>query len=216
MKILFISCSNVFHKKEDSISTRVCELAAKLVRQQREEILTETLRLAEYKLVNCIFCGRCMDEQQCAYDGGFNTLYPKLCESDAIVFVIPFYSVVPSKLTMLLEKLNQLYYTGWIKHSQAKFSLSGKRCAIIAHGGSILHDNPAAISNYIELLLKPLNYSLQSLGCEMVGTDDREVKGAIFGVTGYGKNPASIFPDMLHDWDEIEKIIAPLVTRVIA
>jgi multimeric flavodoxin WrbA len=106
MKIVLISCSNVLHKKDNSISTRVCELAGKIARRQKQSILTETLRLCDYKLVNCIFCGRCSDEEQCAYDAGFNAIYQKMCASDAIILVVPFYSVIPSRVTMLMEKTN--------------------------------------------------------------------------------------------------------------
>jgi multimeric flavodoxin WrbA len=62
MKIVLISCSNVMHKKDNCISTQVCELAEKIARRQKPGILTETLRLCDYKLANCIFCGWCSDE----------------------------------------------------------------------------------------------------------------------------------------------------------
>jgi multimeric flavodoxin WrbA len=214
MKIVLISCSNVLHKKDSSISTRVCEFAGKIARRQKDGILTETLRLCDYKLVNCIFCGRCSDQGRCAYDPGFNAVYQKLCESDAILLVVPFYSVIPSKLTMLMEKINQLYYTTWIERPQAKFTLAGKPIAVIAHGGSVLRDNPAAAVNYAELLLKPLNYSLKSLGLDVVGPGNENARGVFFGVEGYKKSPDSIFPDMLHNWQEVEAIISPLVASL--
>jgi multimeric flavodoxin WrbA len=216
MKIVLISCSNVLHKKDNSISTRVCELAKKIAGQQKASVQTEILQLCDYKLANCIFCGRCSDEGRCAYDPAFNSLYQKLCESDAIILVVPFYSAIPSKVSMLMEKINQLYYTAWIKQPQAKFTLSGKKTAIIAHGGSVLRDNPAAAANYRELLLKPLNYSLKSLGLDVVGGGVENAQGVLFGVEGYTETADSIFPDMLHNWEEIEAIISPLMTGVIA
>jgi hypothetical protein len=86
---------------------------------------------------------------------------------------------------------------------------------VIAHGGSVLRDNPAAAANYRELLLKPLNYSLKSLGLDVVGPGTENARGVIFGVEGFTESAASIFPDMLHNWEEIETIITPLVTGVI-
>jgi multimeric flavodoxin WrbA len=214
MKIVMISCSNVLHKKDNSISTQVCELAEKVAGQQRQAVITETVQLCDYKLVNCIFCGRCADGGGCAYDPAFNAVYQKLRDSDAIILVVPFYSVIPSKLSMLLEKINQLYYTAWIEQPQAKFTLAGKKIAVIAHGGSVLRDNPAAAENYSELLLRPLNYSLKSLGLDVVGPGNENARGVLFGVEGYKKSQDSIFPDMLHNWQDIEAIISPLLTSV--
>ena len=211
MKIVMVSCSNVLHKKDTSISTRVCELAERVAGQQKQAVITETVRLCDYKLVNCIFCGKCADGAGCAYDPAFNAVYQKLCDSDAIILVVPFYSVIPSRLSMLLEKINQLYYTAWIEQPQARFSLSGKKTAVIAHGGSVLQDNPAAAVNYVELLLKPLNYALKSLGLDVVGPGNENARGVIFGVEGYAESADSIFPDMLHDWEAIEAMISPLV-----
>ncbi len=215
MKIVMISCSNVLHKKDNSISTRVCELAEKVAGQQKQAVITETVRLGDYKLINCIFCGKCADGAGCVYDPAFNAVYQKLCKSDAIILVVPFYSVIPSKLTMLIEKINQLYYTAWIEQPQAKFTLSGKKIAVIAHGGSVLRDNPAAAVNYRELLLKPLNYALKSLGLDVVGPGNENARGVIFGVEGYTESAVSIFPDMLHDWEAIETIISPLVNAIV-
>jgi multimeric flavodoxin WrbA len=192
----------------------VCELAEKIACRQREGVVTETLQLCDYKLANCIFCGRCADEGRCAYDAGFNAVFQKLCQSDAFILVVPFYSVIPSKVTMLMEKINQLAYTAWIKHPQAQFTLAGKRAAIIAHGGSVLRDNPAATINYTELLLKPLNYSLKSLGLDVVGPGDENALGVVFGIERFAESEDSIFPDMLHNWEEVEAVISPLVTRI--
>ena len=51
MKIVLISCSNVLHKRDTSISTRIGELAGKIASRQKEGVLTETPRLCDYKLV---------------------------------------------------------------------------------------------------------------------------------------------------------------------
>jgi len=51
MKIVLISCSNVLNKRDTSISTRIGEIAGKIASRQKEGVLTETLRLCDYKLV---------------------------------------------------------------------------------------------------------------------------------------------------------------------
>ena len=184
MKILCVSCSNVHHKKNESASTKVCELVAEIARRQPESIDVETIKLVEYKLSSCIFCGQCLKEERCVYDENFNQIYQKMKKSDRIILVVPFYSVIPSKLIVIMEKVNQLYYTAWLNNPDTAFAFSGKKIAVIAHGGSILHDNPDTVKVYRNLLLKPLNYSLTSFGFDVVGLDGDNVKGAIFGVVG--------------------------------
>lgn len=213
MKITCISGSNVMHQTGNSISTTVCELAERILHAAQPDLQTQTLRLADYDLRNCVFCGNCMAHEQCQYDSAFNTLYAQFHSSDAFVFVVPFYSVIPSKLTMLMEKLNQIYYTAWLKNPNQKFALAGKKAAVIGHGGSILEHNPRVAAYYRDLLLKPLHYSLQSLGFEVMGAENE--KGAIFGVKGYKKEEDSIFPHMMHDLGEIEEIITPLVKKLL-
>ena len=127
MKILCVSCSNVQHKRNESASTKVCELAAEIARRKHESIAVETIRLVDYKLSNCIFCGQCMKDGRCVYDEDFNQIYHKMKESDRVVLVVPFYSVIPSKLIVIMEKVNQLYYTAWLKNPDKSFAFSGKR-----------------------------------------------------------------------------------------
>lgn len=215
MKLLCVSCSNVLHKKDESASTKVCDLIQEIVQDQESPVQVETLRLIDYELSNCIFCGRCLEEGQCIYDDAFNRIYQEMQESDMLVLVVPFYSVVPSKLTMIMEKINQIYYTAWLKNPDQTFSLSGKRAAIIVHGGSILQDNPQAEIAYQDLLIKPLNYSLASFGLDVAGLDSDGIKGVVFGVEGYDSRDDAVFPDMVHNWETIKDAIAPLVSKLI-
>jgi len=215
MKLLCISCSNVLHKKDESASLKVCDLIQEIVQDQEKPVQVETLRLVDYELSNCIFCGRCLEQGQCIYDDAFNQIYQEMQESDGLVLVVPFYSVVPSKLTMIMEKVNQIYYTTWLKNPDQTFSLGGKKAAIIAHGGSILQDNPQAQKAYQDLLLKPLNYSLASFGFDVVGLDGDDVKGVVFGVEGYDSRDDAVFPDMVHNWSAIKDTIAPLVSQLV-
>ena len=215
MKILCVSCSNVRHKKNESASTKVCELVAEIARRKQESIAVETIQLVDYKLSNCIFCGQCQKDERCVYDEDFNQIYQKVKESDRVILVVPFYSVIPSKLIVIMEKVNQLYYTAWLKNPDTTFAFRGKKIAVIAHGGSVLHGNPDVVKVYRSLLLKPLNYSLTSFGFDVVGLDEDIVKGALFGVEGYINRDDVIFPDMVHNWDTVKDTISPLVNKLI-
>jgi multimeric flavodoxin WrbA len=190
-------------------------LIKEIVQERQGSIHVETIRLVDYKLSNCIFCGQCLHAEQCIYDEDFNQIYQKLKESDRIVLVVPFYSVIPSKLTMIMEKVNQIYYTAWLKNPDLAFALRGKKIAVIAHGGSVLQDNPNVEQVYRSLLLQPLHYSLTSFGFDVVGLDGDHVQGRTFGVEGYDNREDAIFPDMIHNWIEIKDTISPLVDQLI-
>ena len=215
MKILCVSCSNVVNKKKDSASTKVCELVAEIAHSRQESIAVEIIKLVDHKLTNCIFCGQCVKDERCVYDEDFNQIYQKMKGSDGIILAVPFYSVIPSKLIVIMEKVNQLIYTAWLKNSESAFSLHRKKIAVIAHGGSVLHKNPETVKVYRSLLLKPLNYSLTSLGFDVVGLDGDDVKGTLFGVEGYINRDDVIFPDMVHNWTAIRETISPLVNKLI-
>ena len=216
MKLLCISCSNVLHKGPDSASTRVCHLVEQLARQSQPELVTTTLSLVDFKLKNCLFCGQCRDAGRCTSDEQFNALYAQLCASDRIVLVVPFYAIVPAKLTMLLEKLNQIFYTAWLRNPDEPSALRGKKVVLVAHGGSNLTDNPEAAQNYRALLLKPLNYCWNSLGTELIGPEVDAVKGIVFGVTGYETVDGAVFPEMVHDWQGIEELLTPLAAELVS
>jgi multimeric flavodoxin WrbA len=199
MKILGISCSNVQHKRTESTSTKTCELAGELITLEDDTIQFEMVRLGDYKLANCKFCGHCLEKEACISDDDFNGIYQQITTCDKMILVVPFYAVIPSKLTMITEKINQIYYTAWLKNPDAEFSLTGKQVAIIGHGGTVLKDYPAVEKMYRDLLLKPINYSLSSFGFEVVGLDEENPSGVVFGVAGYTNRDEAIFPDMVHD-----------------
>jgi multimeric flavodoxin WrbA len=215
MKIISISCSNVLHKRNSSASTKVCELVGEIIRERDEEIQNEIVRLVDYQFTNCKFCGKCFTEGKCVQDDGFNRVYEMVIGCDRLVLVVPFYSVIPSKLTMLMEKMNQIYYTSWLKNPEHDYCLKGKRVAIIAHGGSNLQEHPEGRKIYRELLLKSLNYSLKSFGFEVTVLDGSDVGGEVFGVTGYKKSEGVPFPDMVHNWVAVKETIRPLIDRLI-
>jgi multimeric flavodoxin WrbA len=212
MKILCLSGSNVQHKQNSSTSTKTCQLIEGIIEERSaEKIDRETIALLDFNLTPCIFCGNCVENSKCVYDEDFNVIYSKIENSDGIFVVVPHYAIIPAKLTIMMEKLNQIYYTAWIRDPNAKFALTGKKVAIIGHGGS----DERSFEHYKEYIIKPLNYLFGSLQFQVIGIDDQTPKGVIFGVTGMNETEESIFPDMVHDWEDIEDKIAPLVLAII-
>ena len=212
MKILSISTSTVVHKKSNSGSIRACEIVGEIIGKRNEKISYDILPLVNLNLKPCIFCGKCKDAAICPFDSDFNKLIQQMHAADAMIFVVPHYSIIPAKLTIVMEKLNQLFYTAWLKDPKSKFALSGKRVALIAHGGG---DN-RNFDHYRKFILEPLNYLFKSLGFQLVNTkNQKEPFGAIFGIKGMKDVETSIFPDMLHDWDQIKTDLEPLIDAII-
>lgn len=136
MKFLLFSSSNVQHKRNDNTSTKTwMKIIDLLVRHSKVKIDTSLITLLDYNFKLCIFCGECANNGIYPYDKDFNKIFQLLKESDGLFLVVPHYSIIPAKLTILLEKLNQFYYTAWIKNPKVDFSLKGKKVAIIGHGG---------------------------------------------------------------------------------
>ncbi|MFQ5979159.1 MAG: flavodoxin family protein [Candidatus Heimdallarchaeota archaeon] len=208
MRTLCISASNVQHKKKSSTSTETCSLVEKIITEDSSQAIEqETIALLDYTLAPCIFCGKCSTSSKCTYDDAFNSIYSKILKSDVIFVVVPHYAIIPAKLTIIMEKLNQILYTAWIRDPNSKFELAGKRVGIIGHGGG----DERSFQHYENCILKPLNYLFASLQFKVVGIDDQQPKGIVFGVTGMEETNESIFPDIVHDWQQIKEKITPLI-----
>ncbi|MFW9924438.1 MAG: flavodoxin family protein [Candidatus Thorarchaeota archaeon] len=208
MRILCLSSSNVLHRKENSASTKICELIGKIISEKDSSIGVEILKLQDYNFSPCIFCGKCQDSIECPYDIAINKIFLEFVQSDGIFLVVPHYSIIPAKLTIILEKLNQFYYTQWLKNPDQDYPLKNKKIALVVHGGG----DTTSYEHYREYLLKPLNYLFQSLGFTILGKKDQPFPlGLTLGITKMTKSDTSIFPDMVHDWSAIEEILKPYV-----
>ena len=168
----------------------------------------ESVHLLDYDFQSCIFCGQCLETGNCAWDPAFNRFHNKILASDGVILVCPHYSVIPAKLTMAMEKMNQIYYTAWIADSHSVSPYQGKKIGLIAHGGG----GEDRFQHYRNMILYPLSYLFESLKFDLVSLGER--KGVVFGVEGFEKTDTSIFPNMVHDWDLVENTITPLIRRM--
>jgi multimeric flavodoxin WrbA len=211
MRIVCLSASNVKHKRENGSSLRICEEIKNQITEIDQNNSIKIVSLLDYKLTPCIFCGKCKDESVCAYDSNFNLLFDEFKTTDVIFLVIPHYMVIPSKLTIILEKLNQIYYTAWLRNPDEAWALKGKKIALIAHGGG----DERSFDQYKNFILKPLNYVFSSFQFDVIGVNEEKPKGIVFGVKGMKDSEEFVFPDMIYDWDEIKQFIKPLVINAI-
>lgn len=210
MKILCISGSNVVHKRNDSGSTKTCELIQQIIlgkTGKTHEI--KILPLVEFNFKPCIFCGNCQNSNHCPYDPDFNSLYLEISHADLIYMVIPHYSIIPAKITMIMEKLNQLYYTAWLKSPDEPYPTSDKYVGLIGHGGSDEQSN----EHYRQMILTPMEYIFTSMGFNVLGNGEENPNGIVFGVNSLKNDPSSIFPTMVHNWAGIEEKLTKFIEK---
>lgn len=134
MQIICISASNVEPAREHSASTRACELIRELA-QAECDAQVDILPLIDYELTPCRMCSKCLAAGNCIRDNAFNQIYARLAEADAVFVVCPHYAPLPSKLMMLLEKLEEICYLNWCQNQQYQTIVYRKPIGLVAHGG---------------------------------------------------------------------------------
>jgi len=210
MKILCISASNVEPARDRSASTRTCELIRELIHAECNAQV-DILRLLEYEMTPCRMCGKCFEAGKCVRDEAFNKIYESLAEADAVFVVCPHYAPLPSKLMMLLEKLEEICYLNWCQNQNYQTVVFGKPIGLVAHGGQ----PSSAASYYKTALLDPLALAFSSVQMVVVAADEQSPHGVVFGIKNLRQIPDSIFVEIEHDWKDIGSRLSPLVKNVL-
>jgi len=214
MIITCISTSNIKSMKDNSASTKVCDLIGNIIKEKNgEEVKVEVVPLVEYDLSSCIMCGKCGGSGKCLYDNDFNLIYSKLVEADGIFFVVPHYAPIPSKLMMILEKLQQLCFVQYCKDKNSCFKLQKKTVGIIGHGGQ--QPSEEVLKYYKKALLDTVANSLAGVGMKVIGINEESPNGVVFGIKDMIFTEEKLFPDMIHDWEDVKERIEPLVNKML-
>ncbi|MCY3410096.1 MAG: NAD(P)H-dependent oxidoreductase [Candidatus Heimdallarchaeota archaeon] len=208
MKILCISAAQVLNKREIGTSIMVCQTLDKIIKEKHPDYTSEVFSLLDHELQICDFCGDCISGR-CSKDRAFNQLLNKLAQANHIFLVIPHYMIIPSKLTILLEKLNQIYYTTWLRDNSEPWILQGKSISLLAHGGG----DERSFINYQKFIIDPLNYVFTAFQMKVIPF--REKEGYIFGINGFRDADDSIFPDVQIDWISLTNDLHLLVKETI-
>ncbi len=213
LKFTCISASNVENARQHSASTYTCEIVRDLLLENAgdEPVDVEILRLLDYEPRPCRMCGSCFVSGQCVHDPDFNEILVKLRESDAVFVVSPHYAPLPSKLVMILEKLNEMAFLNYCANDEYRSPFYCRPVAIIAHGGQ----TEEALPYYKKALLEPLANALSGVQMKVIGLDEENPNGVVFGIRSISAQTDSIFVKIEHDWDTVRERVAPLVKRVI-
>ncbi len=212
MRICCISASNIKHAKQESTSLKICNLIEKVILQEYfNDVSIEIVPLVEYEFNPCIGCGKCYDLDECAVDRNFNIIYSKILKADALFIVSAHYAPIPAKLSMILEKTEQLAFIKRFNNESYRSPLFKKPVGIIGHGGGT-----EEISNYykspiLDTIWNALSYPIEM---DIVGIDEEQQNGVIIPVKRVTKVKDSIFPIQEYDWQDIEERISPLIKNV--
>ncbi|MGE5613102.1 MAG: NAD(P)H-dependent oxidoreductase [Bacillota bacterium] len=213
MLIACISASNIKHARENSTSLKVCKIIKNMVeREWGNNIQVETIPLVNYELKPCIGCGGCYSQDKCKNDNEFNNIYGVLCRAEALFIVSAHYAPIPSKLIMLLEKIEQLAFLKRFNDESYRSPLFGKPVGIIAHGGGTEEIHKLYKGPVIDSIWNALSYPVEM---NIIGVDAEQPRGVTFPVKNVKKANNSIFPVQEYDWSDIMERIEPLISKVI-
>ena len=179
MNVVCISASNVLHYKSNSTPSRVCERIKETIDTEHgPEATAEIIELSNYELKPCIGCGKCYEVGTCGQDDNFNLIFAKLVKADALFIVSAHYAPIPSKLAMLLEKIEQLAFLRRF-HDDHVSPLHGKPAGIIAHGGG----TNKVMRSYKAMVLDTIANALSwPVGMNIVGISKKWPNGVVFPV----------------------------------
>lgn len=211
MKILCISASNSRKNNEESVSYNVMARVKKSIETKGDHEV-KLLSLKDYDIAPCQLCGDCSKTEKCTFDGGFNEVLHHMKHVDRMLFVVPHYSPIPSKLIALFEKINEITYAGWLNDPSYISPVQGKAFAVIGHGG--MTESPEVLTHYQEAIVKPVSRTLMSLGLRPIKPESADSPADVFGLSNDAclkSVHGQIFPDIIIDWDKVEARLEPLI-----
>ena len=213
MLIVCISASNIKHAGDNSTSLKVCKLIEEIAYKETSGIAeVKIIPLVNYELKPCIGCGKCFEHNECVNDTDFNNIYNVLCSADALFIISAHYAPIPSKLSMLLEKIEQLAFLKRFNNENYRSPLFGKPVGIIGHGGGTSEMHELYKAPVVDSIWNALSYPVEM---KIIGVDSDHPRGITFPVKEVMKHDKSVFPVQKYDWDDISMRLAPLVHNVV-
>lgn len=207
MDIVCVSASNMASSGKKSVSLRLCGLIAEYAGEK--SLSCETLDLRDYELSPCNGCGGCYATGRCARDKAFNEVYEKLLQTKHLFIVSPHYAPIPAKLSMLLEKLEQLAFLHWWRDESYKARLSGLPTGIISHGGG----GDFALASYRAMVNDTIANALATAQLRVVPCG--EYKNGLALCVRQVSDRGGYFPAQDYDWEAIKKSLRAYAESVI-
>lgn len=127
-------------------------------------------------------------------------IYNKLALSDAVFFVSPHYAPIPAKLSMLLEKMEEITFLHWWKDNTYKSELYALPAGIISHGGGANW----ALKSYKAMVNDTIANALDTIQCKIIPYNSEWDTGISLSVYKVLEEE-TIFPVQEYDWETINQ-----------
>ncbi|HBL67817.1 MAG TPA: hypothetical protein DDZ70_03820, partial [Firmicutes bacterium] len=138
-------------------------------------------------------------------------IYARLSAAEALFVVSAHYAPIPSKLAMLLEKMEQLAFLPRFNNEENKSLLYQRPVGIIAHGGG----TEEIIKGYTGVVINTIANALSwPIEMNIIGAGEEWPRGIAIPVMTVKKDSNSVFPVQEYDWLDIKERIRPLVSNV--
>jgi multimeric flavodoxin WrbA len=194
---------------DDSTSIKLCKLVIECL--PKEQYIGEIVDLRTYKLQPCNGCGKCFETHRCIFDAAFNSIYEKVIHSNLVFIVSPHYAPIPAKLSMLLEKMEQITFLHWAYDSSYKSEVYGIPTGIISHGGG----SDWALSSYKAMVNDTIANALDTIQLKLIPYSKEWNTGISVPVAKVINNREDIFPKQEYEWDKIKDKITKYVSRIV-
>lgn len=208
MNAICISASNILNSSNESTSYKFCKKIAEVLDQNG--ISCKILDLRRYDLSPCIGCGKCFESKRCCRDNAFNSIYNEIAKANCVFFVSPHYAPIPAKLSMLLEKMEEITFLHWWKDNTYKSEMYNIPAGIVSHGGG----SDWALTSYKAMVNDTIANALDTIQCKVIPYNNEWNTGISIPVHEV-KEENSIFPVQVYDWNAIEEKIQDYVNCVI-
>lgn len=208
MKILCISATNILHSKGNSVSKCLCDKITEILKEK--DVECEIVDLRKYSLHPCIGCGKCYDSKRCCSDLDFNEIYGKAVTSDGVFIVSPHYAPIPAKLSMILEKMEEITFLHWWKDETYKSELCGLPVGIVSHGGA----SDWALKSYKAMVNDTIANALDTIQCRIIPYNSEWDTGISLPVHKVTEED-SIFPVQEYDWNLITQRLTDYIEIVL-
>ena len=211
MKVMCISSSNIINKSlYESTSYKICQSVINSLKNK--DFQAEIIDLRTCILNPCTGCGKCYTTHRCWCDKEFNVIYNKIINSSAVFIVSPHYAPIPAKLSMLLEKMEQITFLHWGNNNSYQSEVHNLPTGIISHGGGA----DWALQEYKRMVNDTIGNALATIQMKLIPYSKDWNTGISFPVKNAYFIAGNIFPKQEYNWDEINKKVAEYVDLVIS
>ena len=211
MNVLCISSSNIINKNlEESTSYLICKSIINSLGDKN--VQSEIIDLRMCVLNPCTGCGKCYATHRCCCDTEFNTIYEKIINSNAVFIVSAHYAPIPAKLSMILEKMEQITFLHWGRNNSYQSEVYGLPTGVISHGGGA----DWALQEYKRMVNDTIGNALNTIQMKLIPYSKDWNTGISLPVKNAKFISEDIFPKQEYDWEEINKTIANYAEMVIS